>query len=549
MKILIVDDKKENRYFLESLLKGFGYEIVSAVNGKDALKRLRSDGFNMIISDILMPEMDGFQLLKNVKDDHKLKNILFVFYTATYTDNRDKEFGLKLGADEYLQKPIDPEKFIKIIQDIIRNYKAGRLKPKIQTIENKEEVYKLYNERLIKKLEKKMLDLEREVLKRRKIEHELLIAKEKAEESNRLKTAFLQNMNHEIRTPMNAIVGFSQLLSNPDLTLNEKLSYIKYIYNGSEHLLDIVNNVLELSKIETEKTKISEQIVNINEVLTELYSIYEIKAQDKNFEFFQLVCDIKETENIISTDKTKLRQILINLLNNAFKFTETGNVKFGCKFKENNIEFFVEDTGIGIEKEEEEKIYERFHQTTDGLHPKYRGLGLGLSICKEYAKMLGGKIWTESVYGKGSTFYFSIPAKKAGIPGKTGEGKSNSIKGKTILIAEDDVDSFALIKIILEKHLAIVISAENGQEAINICKKSNTIDLVLMDLKMPVMDGYEAVKKIKSFRKDLPVIAVTANALDSAKEKALNAGCDDFISKPIDEKALAHLIAEHLSAN
>ena len=549
MKILIADDKKENRYFLESLLKGFGYGVTSAINGKDALEKLRSDSFNLIISDILMPEMDGLQFLINIKDDNNLKDIPFVFYTATYTSSKDKEFGLKLGANEYIQKPIDPEEFIKIMQGIIKDTESQVLKPKKKEIEKREEVLKLYSERLIQKLEKKMLDLEKEVLERKRIERELIKAKEKAEESNRLKTAFLQNVNHEIRTPMNAIVGFSQLLANPDLSMSDKLDYIKYLYDGSEHLLDIVNNVLELSKIETEQTKINEQVVNINGFLAELYSIYEKKAREKKFKFFKPFCDLKEEESFIITDKTKYRQILINLLNNAFEYTEKGNVKFGYKLKGTNIEFFVEDTGIGIKKEQADKIYERFHQTPEGSHPKYRGLGLGLAICKEYAEMLGGKLWVESVYGKGSTFYFSIPAKKVIIPDKTVEEKLNVIRDKTILIAEDNEGNFVLAKIYLEKHQAKIIRAENGRIAVNICKENDTIDLVLMDLKMPIMDGFEATKRIKSFRKNLPVIAVTANALDSVKEKALNAGCDDFISKPINEEALNCLVAEHLSPN
>ncbi len=549
MKILIVDDKTENLYFLESLLKGFGYEVITAVNGKDALEKLRSYSFNMIISDILMPEMDGFQLLKNVKNDDDLRYIPFVFYTATYNDDKDKEFGLKLGACKYIEKPIDPEELIKIIQGIIRDCESGELKPKKPVIEKEEEILKLYSERLVNRLENKMLDLEKEIAERKQVEKELIKAKERAEESDRLKTAFLQNMSHEIRTPMNAIVGFSQLLANPELTKDNKLDYIKYINNGSELLLDIINNVLELSQIETEQIKINEQIININEVLSEIYSIYEQKAQEKEFELFQPICDLEKKESIITTDKTKFRQILINLLYNAFKFTEKGHIKFGYKLKENNIEFFVEDTGIGIEKEQEEKIFERFFQTTEGAHPKYRGLGIGLAICKEYTEMLNGKIWTESVHGKGSTFYFTLSYKKPIIPEKTVKRESNVIQGKTILIAEDDEANFFLAKILLKRNPAKVIRAENGKEAVDICKENNRIDIVLMDLKMPVMDGFEATKEIRSFRKNLPIVAVTAHVLDSVKEKALNAGCNDFISKPLNNEILNILIDRHLRTN
>ena len=548
MKILIVDDKKENLYFLESLLKGFGYEVISAVNGKDALEKLRSDSINMIISDILMPEMDGFQFLRSVKANNTLKNIPFIFYTATYTNDKDKEFGLKLGANKYIQKPIDPEEFINIIQGIIKDYKSGELKPKKPAIEKDEKILKLYSERLVTKLEDKMLDLKREVAERRKVEEDLIIALEKAEESDRLKISFLQNMSHEIRTPMNAIVGFSQLLDNPDLSKDDKSNYIKYIFNGTEHLLAIIDNVLELSSIETNQIKINEQILNINEILSEIYFIYKEKAQEKEFELFHPICNLKENE-IITTDKTKFCQILINLLNNAFKFTEKGHIKFGCKYKENNIEFFVEDTGIGIGKEQKEQIYERFIQTTEGAHPKYRGLGLGLAICKEYTEMLGGKIWEESVHGKGSTFYFTVPNKKPIIPEKTVEQKSNVIQDKTILVVEDDEANFLLAKIFLERDHAKVIRAENGKVAVDICKENNTIDFVLMDLRMPVMDGFEATKEIKSFRKNLLIIAVTAHVLDSIKEKALNAGCDDFISKPLKKEVLNNLIVSNLRTN
>ena len=224
MKILIVDDKKENLYYLESLLKGFGYEVFSAVNGKDALEKLRSDSFNLTISDILMPEMDGYQLLRNVQEDHNLRDMPFVFYTGTYTEDKDKEVGLKLGASEYIQKPIDPEEFIKIIQGIIKDYESGRLKPKKPAIEEKEEVLKLYSERLVLKLEQKTLDLEREITKSKQAEEELIKYREHLEELVKERTQKLEEQNKEL-------ARLNHLFVNREFRIKELRDRVKELEN------------------------------------------------------------------------------------------------------------------------------------------------------------------------------------------------------------------------------------------------------------------------------------------------------------------------------
>ncbi len=224
MKILIVDDKKENRYYLESLLKGFGYEVISAENGKDALEKLRSDSFNLTISDILMPEMDGYQLLRNVQDDHNLRDMPFVFYTGTYTEDKDKEVGLKLGASEYIQKPINPEEFIKIIQGIIKDYESGKLKPKIPAKEEKEEVLKLYSEQLVLKLEQKTLDLESEITKRKQTEEELIKYREHLEELVKERTQKLEEQNKELER-------LNKLFVNREFRIKELRDKVKELEN------------------------------------------------------------------------------------------------------------------------------------------------------------------------------------------------------------------------------------------------------------------------------------------------------------------------------
>lgn len=358
-------------------------------------------------------------------------------------------------------------------------------------------------------------------------------AKEKAEESDQLKSAFLANMSHEIRTPMNGLIGFSQLLSRPGLS-EEKRGYYAEIINAScNQLNSIINDLIDVSKIETRQVQMNISKVDINEVLSKLITFFNPSATRNNL---KLKFDNKKISDslVIETDETKITQVLTNLVSNALKFTPSGSIEVDYELNNSTIQFRVEDTGIGIDPKYHQLIFDRFRQVEMSMSREYGGAGLGLSISKAFVELMGGKIWVESELGKGSRFYFTIPYSTDYYEIKQAPNvtkKNIDLSYKSILIAEDEETNFLYLNELFVDTGAIVHRAVNGLEAINICKKHPEIDLVLMDIKMPVMNGLDAMKKIKSFRK-VPVIAHTAYALAGDKEKFIQAGCDDYIAKP-----------------
>ncbi len=385
-----------------------------------------------------------------------------------------------------------------------------------------------------------------DITERKKAENELLRAKDMAEESDRLKTAFLHNISHEIRTPLNAIVGFSALLGEPDLNESSKQSFIDTITQSSNQLLAIINDIIEISNIEAGILKFSKDEININQVLQRLFNQFTQQANEKSIRFIKDT-PLSDTEAVIISDNTKIIEILSNLLSNAFKFTAEGTIRFGYKVENQLITFFVSDTGTGIPQDQFKKIFDRFYQVEHTLDRQYEGTGLGLSISKAYVELLGGKIWFESQYEKGSVFYFNLPFddqhkivkhEPAIVP------DLDFKKPVSILVAEDDEYNYMLIKKYLEKPNLNLVRAKNGLEAVKYCQSVKNIDIILMDLKMPEMDGYEATQKIRKILPAIPVIAQTAYATD--KEKAFKSGCDDIITKPFKQSDLLELIKKYL---
>ncbi len=368
---------------------------------------------------------------------------------------------------------------------------------------------------------------------------ELKVAKEKAEESDRLKSAFLANMSHEIRTPMNAICGFSKMLEY-NIDEAKQREYVQIINTNGLQLLSIINDIVEISKIDTGQISISTIKFSVNEVLREFEKTFFPLALSKGISF-QVHTKLTDKESVIYSDDYKLKQILNNLLLNALKFTAKGTISVGCSRSNNFLEFYVKDTGVGIPQRYFDSIFERFRQVDNAIHESRKGIGLGLPISKAYVEILGGKIWVNSEEGEGSEFFFTIPYNKPeGGNEKVSdmENKKFDWTSKTFLVAEDDYPSFFYLKELLVSTNAKVIRAENGEEAISICKANPEVDLVLMDIKMPGVNGHQATIEIKKIRKDLPIIAQTAYALSSDKEEALNCGCDLYISKPIEKEKL-----------
>ena len=409
------------------------------------------------------------------------------------------------------------------------------------------------NEELEKRVNIRTLSLQKEIKEHTITATALIQAKEKAEESDRLKSSFLANLSHEIRTPMNAIQGFTSLLKAPNLTDDKKEIYISTIKKSGDKLLLIINDIIEISKIDAGQIVPHFSPINLNDFIIDLYNTLNVTIpEDKNVKL-KFIYSNNEVGLYISTDEVKLLQVMTNLINNAIKFTEEGTVTYGYEIiSDKEIRFFVQDTGIGIDKKNKHLIFERFRQVENDIAIKKGGSGLGLAISKAYVEMLGGTIELESEVGKGSCFSFSIPlirAEKGSITksiesNKNGNNSLTSDK-EVILIAEDDDINYQYFKEIITDHRFSIIRACNGKEAVDYCTKHNFL-LVLMDIKMPGMDGFEALKRIKEIKPELQVIAQTSYALPEDEILIKKSGFDGYITKPINREELIYLIDSFL---
>lgn len=493
--------------------------------------------------------INGFAFCRMIFDE-KLQPIDFVYLRV------NSAFEKLTGLKNVTGKPVS-----EVIPDLKRTDPEifnvyGRV-----TLSGKSEQFEIYVEALKMWFSVSVFSPEKEhfvavfdvVTDRKRAEEQLMIAKEKAEESDRLKTAFLQNMSHEIRTPMNAIMGFSQLI--PLYFENkQKLEFFSNIINQRcEDLLEIINEILDISKIESGQLPVKLDKCNVNFLLEDLYDFFTANKQKINKQEVQFtIKSVLDPSEIIVTDRVKLKQIFINLINNAFKFTEQGEIIAGCMYDANQqLVFYVSDTGIGISSENHVLIFERFFQVTQvGVFNK-GGTGLGLAIVKGLIILLGGEIWLESQPGQGSKFYFSIPYKIETKPPDTIvvlEEKPNHFKfyNKTVLIVEDDYFNAVYLKEIFKDSGLQLLQTEFGKEAVKI-SVNQQVDIILMDIMLPDIDGYEATRLIKSQKPGIRIIAQTAYAGPDDETKCLNAGCDDYIRKPINRNQLLTKVHEQLS--
>jgi len=396
------------------------------------------------------------------------------------------------------------------------------------------------------------LAVKEDITEKKRMVADLVQAKEKAEESDRLKSAFLANMSHEIRTPMNGIMGFAELLKEPNLSGDEQQEYIHIIQKSGTRMLNIINDIISISKVESGQMDIYITDTNVNKQIDYLYTFFNPEAEQKGLQlFFKKPLSSKEVT--LKTDKEKVYAVLTNLIKNAIKFTPTGSIEFGYERKDKYLEFFVKDTGPGIREEQKNFIFERFRQGSESLSRSYEGAGLGLTISKAFVEMLGGKIWIESSVGKGSEFYFTIPyiiktndkkPAKSLVSNDEAEYPLHKLK---ILIAEDDKISSVLLGKVVRNFSKEVIIVKNGIEAVEACCDNPDIDLILMDIKMPLMDGYEATRLIRKFNPGVMIIAQSAFALTGDQEKAIEVGCNDYLTKPIIRKDLMEHINKYFN--
>ncbi|MDM8536640.1 response regulator [Desulfobacterales bacterium HSG17] len=534
-KILIVDDNPGNLGVLFDYLSKLEFIILVAQTGEDALELVGENMPDIILLDILMPGIDGFETCQRLKATNKTWDIP-VLFISSLSETIDKVKGFEAGGVDYITKPFQQEEVL------------ARIKTHLN-LRNLKNQLKKQNENLLQ-----------EIGERKKAEKESRIAKEDAESASRAKSAFLANMSHEIRTPMNAIMGFTDILEQKIVDKEQK-QYLSLIRAGGKSLLSLINDILDLSKIEAGKLEPEYTAADICAVLEDIKNIFSYKIKEKKLDF------ILETDPNLQTplffDETRIRQILLNLVGNAIKFTESGYVKLIVKGRRPNtktnmtdIIFSVEDTGIGIPEDQRELIFKPFEQQKGQCNSKYGGTGLGLSITKRLVEIMGGTISVDGRQDMGSIFSVSIKniriAGQCILPEKKNLEKNNNdadliiFDKALIMIADDFVDNRMLLMEYLKKFHFRFIEAENGREAVEMAK-SHLPDLILMDIRMPIIDGRDAARILKNFdkTKNIPVIAVTASAM-KASEKEINSLCDGYLKKPVSKTDLIFEISKFL---
>lgn len=495
-KVLVVDDNPNTLSLLFDALEEAQFKVLIAEDGKSVLKRIKYLKPDIILLDVMMPEMDGFETCQHLKANEYSKNIPIIFMTAL-TETVDKVKGFEIGAVDYITKPIQ-------IDEVL-----VRLKTHL-TIHNLQNQLIQQNEELKK-------------------------SKQLAESANHAKSAFLANMSHELRTPLNGILGYAQLLKREKTVKNEQ--GLDIIQRSGEHLLTLINDILDLSKIEAGKLEINPDKLHLSNFLSDIAFLFQMRATQKAIEFvYEAVSDLP---NLVYADEKRLRQILLNLISNAIKFTQQGQVRLTVKYQAARFHFEIEDSGAGIAADELDDIFSPFKQV--GKQSKQiEGTGLGLAITKTLIEMMNGKLEVTSKLGVGSKFWFSIPLEtceqedisvvKVAQP----IGFKPKVTDFKVLIVDDRFDSRIILTRILMSLGFKVLEANNGEQALIKANEFNP-DVIIMDMKMPIMDGLESTRQLRKQTKfeNIPIIIMSANVFEDQQQAALDSGCNAFVEKPI----------------
>lgn len=523
--ILVVDDKTQNLYSFRKTLENAGFSVVTCTSGAEALLYLLHNTVSLVLLDVQMPEMNGFEVARIIRQKESLADLPILFITAVRNTEEFVRQGYAVGCYDYISKPVDADVLV-----------------------NKVRIFqRLYIQKVVQEERNRTLEQRNRLLQSNKL----------LQQATRAKDEFLASMSHELRTPLSSILGYCDLLKEDDCSPLQQ-EFLDLIKDAGEVQLSLVNDILDMSKIKSGKFSISEQSFCLDDLVSDVYKSFSLRAKQAGL-VFKLQNKIPPGTEIVG-DPQRIRQVLTNLVNNAIKFTEQGKICLSVAQKHKSIMFKVSDTGIGIKADYIEKLFERFEQADQTNSRKFGGTGLGLAISKSLALMMGGELNVSSQYGKGSTFTLIIPHNvleksdglnntKSAIPlhKESAENTQERLIGR-VLVTEDTATIKLLISLILESFGLEVDTAENGKMALEMLDAKH-FNLVLMDMQMPVMDGVEATKRLRAQGNNIPVVALTANVLKTQRELFIAAGCDAFLEKPIDKAKLYKTVKKFIAGN
>jgi two-component system, sensor histidine kinase and response regulator len=529
-KILIVDDTPANIEVLESLLIHENFvNFISTTDSREVMDIYLKFEPDLILLDLNMPYLSGFEVMEQLMQLVNDKFYLPILVLTADASDHTKKKALETGASDFLSKPFDlVEVSLRIKNLLYTNFLYTQLRNHNEILENK--------------VRERTLEIEL-------TNNQLQLALKKAEAANKLKESFINNISHEIRTPLNGIIGFAHLMADESVSTEEKTMYAEIIQESSTRLINTITSFIDISLLNSGNIEITESDFLPEVLLIEIFDKYKFDFSVKNIHFQYDTSNIPENL-MISADENLIGKVLEKLVENALKFTTEGQVITGADLENNEIVFFVKDTGVGISDEFKNRIFKGFNQENEELTRGFEGVGLGLGISKGLVDLMGGKIWYNSTKGKGSEFYFSIPLKI--VNSEPGGSESELIKPKDkikskILVVEDDNINYYLIYFLLSNQNVELLHASDGLQAIEKFNENPDISVVLMDLKLPGLNGFDVTKKIKSINAQVPIIAVTSYSGIDDSQKALQAGCSDFIIKPVNKTVLFDVIGKYIS--